>query len=77
LGRVETVGADAMLEQTTQEPYYLARVVVDSATVPHEIEKRLVPGMPADVLITTGERTLLQYLVGPLVDIVAKSMREH
>jgi HlyD family secretion protein len=77
LGRVETVAADAMLEQTTEEPYYLARVVVDSATVPHEIEKRLVPGMPADVLITTGERTLLQYLVGPLADIVAKSMREH
>ncbi len=77
LGKVETVAADAMLDEYTKEPYYLARVVVDAATIPAEVQERLIPGMPADVLITTGERTLLQYLVGPISDLLAKSMREQ
>lgn len=77
LGKVETVAADAMLDEYTKEPYYLARVVVDTDTLPAEVQERLVPGMPADVLITTGERTLLQYLVGPISDLFAKSMREQ
>jgi HlyD family secretion protein len=77
LGRVETVAADAMLDEYTKEPYYLARVLVDSSTLPADVRERLIPGMPADVLITTGERTLLQYLVGPLSDLFAKSMREQ
>jgi HlyD family type I secretion membrane fusion protein len=77
LGKVETVAADAMLDAYTKEPYYLARVVVDASTLPADVQERLVPGMPADVLITTGERTLLQYLIGPISDLFAKSMREQ
>lgn len=77
LGTVETVAADAMLDQTTKETYYLARVIVDTTTIPRSLQGRLIPGMPADVLITTGERTLLQYLLGPLSDLFAKSMREQ
>lgn len=77
LGKVETVAADAMLDDYTKEPYYLARVIVDTSTLPADIQERLIPGMPADVLITTGERTLLQYLIGPISDLFAKSMREQ
>lgn len=77
LGRVERVGADVMRDEFTKDPYYLARVEVDQTTIPTEIERRLQPGMPADVLIVTGERTVLQYLVGPLTDLIAKSMRER
>jgi HlyD family secretion protein len=76
LGTVDRVAADAMHDETTKEPYYLVRVLVDPATVPEPVLKRLVPGMPADVLISTGERTILQYLVGPLANVFAKSMRE-
>jgi HlyD family secretion protein len=65
-----------MLDELTKDPYYLARVVVDPESVPDEVERRLQPGMPADVLITTGERTMLQYMLGPISDVVAKSMRE-
>jgi HlyD family secretion protein len=77
LGTVETAAADAMMDEYTREPYFLVRVVVDMATIPKEIHDRLVPGMPADVLIITGERTLLQYLVGPISDLLFRSMREH
>jgi hypothetical protein len=65
-----------MIDETTKEPFYLARVVVDPATVPEKVARRLIPGMLADVLITTGERTMLQYLAGPLSNVIAKSMRE-
>lgn len=77
LGNVTRVGADAMLDDLTKEPYYLARVEVDNATLPEKVSQRLRPGMPADIVITTGERTLLQYLIGPLSDLIAKSMREQ
>jgi HlyD family secretion protein len=76
MGRVERAGADVMIDENTKEPYYLARIEIDPATVPAELSQRLQPGMPADVLITTGERTLFQYLIGPLTDLIAKSMRE-
>jgi hypothetical protein len=36
----------------------------------------LQPGMPADVLITTKERSVLEYLVSPLTDQIAKGFRE-
>lgn len=77
LGEVERVGADVMIDAYSKEPYYLARISVDLNTIPAEIEKRLQPGMPGDVLITTGERTILQYLFGPISDLIAKSMREQ
>jgi epimerase transport system membrane fusion protein len=37
---------------------------------------KLLPGMPAEVLINTGERTMLQYLLQPAKNLVAKSMIE-
>lgn len=76
-GRVESVSADTLLDETTRQPYYLARVRMDQGAVPREIAAKLTPGMPADVLISTGERTMLQYLLQPLMDRFAKSMREH
>jgi HlyD family secretion protein len=37
---------------------------------------KLVPGMPAEVLIVTGERTMFQYLFRPFLDAVRRSLRE-
>jgi HlyD family type I secretion membrane fusion protein len=59
------------------EPYYIGRVRVADENVPDEIKGRLVPGMPADVIISTGERTLVQYLIKPLEDSFSKGMREQ
>jgi HlyD family secretion protein len=75
-GRVASVSADTMLDETTRQPYYLARVRIDQAAIPRDIASKLTPGMPADVLISTSERTMLQYLLAPLTDRFAKSMRE-
>jgi membrane fusion protein, type I secretion system len=75
-GRVESVSADTLLDEATRQPYYLARVRMDHGAVPRELASKLMPGMPADVLISTGERTMLQYLLSPLATRLAKSMRE-
>ena len=77
LGKVESVGADTMFDEMTKQPYYAAKVVVDPASLPQNVAERLLPGMPADVLIATGERTLLQYLMSPISDLLATSMRER
>lgn len=75
-GRVETVSADAVQEEGTRESYFATRVAVDVLGVPEAMLHMLTPGMPADVLIITGERTLLDYLIGPIRDRLAKAMRE-
>jgi HlyD family secretion protein len=75
-GRVESISADALTNETTKQAYYLARVVVDRSDMPATMAARLTPGMPADVMIVTGERSLLQYLIDPLTTAFAKGMRE-
>ncbi len=78
LGKVETVSDDVITPDNPQEqPYYLGRIRVAEEDMTDEIRARLTPGMPADVVIVNGERTVLSYLVSPLVDAIATSMREQ
>jgi len=76
-GRVQSVSADAIPGEANKPSYYLARVVIDRTTMPQKIAAKLSPGMPADVLIVTGERSALDYFVGPLRTMLAKAMREE
>jgi HlyD family secretion protein/epimerase transport system membrane fusion protein len=73
-GEVRGVSADRLEDPATRQPYYLARVAVDRATLPAGIA--MTAGMPADVMIVTGERTLLQYLLRPLTDTLRRGLRE-
>lgn len=77
LGSVHSVSANSMVDEVTKQPYYLAQVTIDRATIRADLLQRLVPGMPADVLISRGERTMLEYLVDPLRSTLATSMRER
>jgi HlyD family secretion protein len=76
LGKVQSVSADSMMDEVTKQPYYSARVTIDYSTLPPEVADHILPGMQADVLISTGERTMLQYLVGPLMNALSKTFRE-
>ena len=76
-GRVESVSADTLVDDTTRQSYYLARLRIDPSAISPAVALKLTPGMPAQVLISTGKRTMLQYLVQPLLDRLATSMREH
>lgn len=75
-GRVIHVSADR-LEEQDGTPYYLARVGLTEEGAMRLGGLRLQPGMPADVFINTGERTLLQYLIQPAADAFARSLIEE
>jgi HlyD family secretion protein len=75
-GSVVRVSPDALRDERTGAPYYLARIVVDPAKLNASPHVRLQPGMTADVLIETGERTLLQYLFQPVEESFRKAFRE-
>ena len=76
-GEVISLSADALTpEQPGGRPYYLARVQVSEEGYQLLDELELVPGMPAEVLINTGSRTLFQYLTRPVRDAFARSLIE-
>ncbi|NRB02466.1 MAG: HlyD family type I secretion periplasmic adaptor subunit [Rhodobacteraceae bacterium] len=78
LGEVETVSEDVITPSNPNEPpYYLARIHVPEERIDDEIRDRITAGMPADVVITTGERTVAHYLTSPLMDAVRKSLLEE
>ena len=78
LGNVRSVSNDVITPDNPQEmPYFLARIEVDESDIPPEIDGRLSAGMPADVIITTGERTVLNFIAAPLLDAVRKSLIEE
>lgn len=76
-GVVQSVSADRIVDTSTQQPYYLARVTVDrdllQRLAPHV---ELIPGMPAEVLIVTEYRTLIDYLSKPFRDAFRRSFHE-
>ncbi len=76
-GIVTSVSADSLLDDRSGESYYLARIALtgDFRAVLDGAE--LTPGMQADVIIVTGERTALQYLMKPLVQSFNRALREE
>lgn len=78
-GKVISVSGDLLTEQTNMGPmsYFLARVEVTPEGMKTLGRHQMQPGMPAEVIIKTGERTLLTYLLHPLTRRVASSMKEQ
>jgi HlyD family secretion protein len=76
-GTVQTVSADRLIDETTHQPYYPARVAVDR----HTLERLapnvdLIPGMPVEVLVVTERRTMYDYISKPFRDAFWRSFRE-
>ena len=78
LGEVLSISTDVVTTKDSSEaPYYLARIKVPDENLTDEIREGLTAGMPADVVILTGERTVLQYMLDPLSEAIFKSLREE
>jgi HlyD family secretion protein len=77
LGTLASVSADRLTDETTHEPYYLGLVFVDKLQIPEELRERLRAGMPAEVIAPLGDRTVLSYLISPLMEAWHKSLREE
>ncbi|MFZ2869737.1 HlyD family type I secretion periplasmic adaptor subunit, partial [Zavarzinia sp.] len=75
-GTVDVVSADVLSDPQGKQSYYLARIVVAEDQIARLGAARLVPGMPAEVIVNTGNRTALEYLLKPVVDMFARSFKE-
>lgn len=76
-GKVLSVSGDLIIDPQSNVSYYLARVSVTPEGLKKLGQRSMQPGMPAEVIFKTGERTLLTYLMGPLTKRVAASMKEE
>lgn len=79
MGKLVSVSGDVLLEQTPHGPtsYYPAQAELTTEGM-RALEGRTVqPGMAAEVLVRTGERSLLDYLLGPLLRRVSTSLTER
>ena len=76
-GEVITVSADSFTDSRTGISYYTARVTVPEESLGKLGNQRIQPGMPVDIIVKTGERTMMDYLLKPLTDRVARSMKEE
>jgi type I secretion membrane fusion protein, HlyD family len=76
-GTVRAVSADVMVDEATGQSYYELSVAVGDDGFPAELRDAMVPGMPAEVVVSTGERTVLAYLMQPLGDAMRLGMRER
>ena len=75
-GRLVNLSADTIVDEVSGQPFYEGKVELEKADIGLLGDERLVPGMPAEVLIKTGTRTLLSYLVSPLSRMFEASLTE-
>jgi protease secretion system membrane fusion protein len=78
-GEVEQVAADRTVDEHTGQPYYKVRVKVSpegaKLVAKHKLEIR--PGMPVQLFVKTGERTMMNYLLKPLFDRAKSALTEE
>ena len=75
-GTVTYVSADKLVDKKTNQPYYAARIRLDAEMLARLPEVELVPGMPAEAMIRTGERTVAFYALSPVLDSFHRAFRE-
>ena len=77
LGELTRVSADALYDEQNRLSYYSARIKISDEELARLEGLQLLPGMPAEVFINTGERTLFRYLITPASNMFARSLIEE
>lgn len=76
-GEVIHLSADSFEDEATGQRYYKARVrVTDEGQQDMTEQMQLLSGMPAEVMIRTGERTFASYIAKPITDMLSRAIRE-
>ncbi len=75
-GILSRISPDILIDEATRAPYYLAEVTIPPEQISKLGDQTLVPGMPVEVYIQTGERSPLAYLLKPLSDYFTRAFRE-
>lgn len=76
-GQVKLVSADQLLDEKTGMPYYVLRSSVSDQALEKLNGLVIKPGMPAEMFVRTGERSLLNYLFKPLLDRAGSALSER
>jgi membrane fusion protein, type I secretion system len=76
-GRVIVVSADALVDVRNNSTYYAARVAIAGEELKKLGALELQPGMQGTVMVKTGERSMMTYLLRPLLRRFSTAMKEH
>ena len=76
MGKLINLSADKLTDERTGAPYYSAKIELTPDSYAKLGDMELLPGMPADVLINTGERTVFEYLMQPITNAFARAFIE-
>lgn len=75
-GTVTQISADTTIDQRTGESYYTVRIALAPGQLKRLGPVKLIPGMPVEAFIQTGDRTVISYLTKPLYDQLMRVFRE-
>ena len=75
-GTVTRISADATTDQRTGQTYFTIRIAMPADEVAKLGDIRIVPGMPVEAFVQTGDRTMISYLVKPMHDQLMRMFRE-
>lgn len=76
-GIVTQVSADRLIDEKSGQPYYSLKAKVAPEGMKMIANLQIRPGMPVDLFIKTGERTMMNYLLKPILDHLKMSMTEE
>jgi HlyD family secretion protein len=76
-GMLNRISADVMTERRTGASYYSVRIAITAEEIARLGDGKLMPGMPVEAFIQTGDRKVLSYLVKPILDQIARAFRER
>jgi HlyD family secretion protein len=76
LGTLGTISNDRMMDDNTHQYYFRGVISLNRADIPEEYRSRVRPGMPAEIIVAVGSRTVLSYIVSPLTNSLRKAFRE-
>ena len=76
-GSVTRISADASSDQRTGMTYYTIRIAMPPEEVAKLGEVTVIPGMPVEAFVQTGERTMLSYFLKPLSDQLMRAFRQR
>lgn len=76
-GEVTSVSADRLVDEATRQPYYKLKAKVSPEGIRQLAKQHIRPGMPVEVFVKTGERSLFNYLFKPIKDRAATALTEE
>jgi len=75
-GTITRIAADTTTDQRTGQTYYNTRIAMAKGEIARLGEVKLIPGMPVEAFVQTGERSVMSYLIKPLQDQFMRAFRE-